>query len=101
MDTRVCPGAAALADGADLLVTESTFTSADEQLAIGYGHLTAAQAAALARDGGARHLVLTHYSQRYPDEAVFAAEAEDVLAGTPTAVTAVRDLDRVSLPPRG
>jgi ribonuclease Z len=100
MDTRVCPGAAALADGADLLVTESTFTSADEQLAIGYGHLTAAQAAALARDGGARHLVLTHYSQRYPDEEVFAAEAEDVLAGTPTAVTAVRDLDRVSLPPR-
>jgi ribonuclease Z len=100
MDTRPCAGAEALADGADLLVTESTFTSADEPLATAYGHLTAAHAAALARNGGVRRLVLTHYSQRYPDEAIFAAEAEEVLAGTRTEVTAVRDLDRVPLPPR-
>lgn len=96
MDTRLCDGARQLADGADLLVTESTFLARDEQLATSYGHLTAGHAARLARDGGARQLVLTHYSQRYPDEAAFAEEAAAVFPD----VVAVRDGDRVPVPPR-
>ncbi|HSP37383.1 MAG TPA: ribonuclease Z [Frankiaceae bacterium] len=96
MDTRLCAGAEALADGADLLVTESTFLSRDEDLATSYGHLTAAHAASLARRGGSRRLVLTHYSQRYPDESAFADEAREVFDD----VIAVRDLDRVPVPPR-
>jgi ribonuclease Z len=96
MDTRLCPGARALADGADLLVTESTFLAPDEQLATAYGHLTAAHAASLARAGGARRLVLTHYSQRYPEESAFAEEAAAVFPD----VVAVRDGDRVPVPPR-
>ena len=96
MDTRVCDGALALADGADMLVCESTFLEADADLAAAYGHLTAAQAARIAAEAGARRLVLTHFSQRYPDDAAFAAEAGEIFPD----VVVVRDLDRVPVPPR-
>ncbi|TML21553.1 MAG: ribonuclease Z, partial [Actinobacteria bacterium] len=71
MDTRLCDGVYALADGADLLVIESTFLDEDAGLARRFGHLTAAQAARVAADSGVRTLVLTHFSQRYPDPAAF------------------------------
>ncbi len=96
MDTRPCDGAVALAEGADLLVCESTFLECDADLATAYGHLTAAQAARLAIEAGARQLVLTHFSQRYPDDAAFAAEAGEIFPE----VVVVRDLDRVPVPPR-
>jgi ribonuclease Z len=96
MDTRLCDGAVALAEGADLLVCESTFLERDADLAAAYGHLTAAQAARLAVEAGARQLVLTHFSQRYPDDADFAAEAGEIFPD----VVVVKDLDRVPVPPR-
>ena len=96
MDTRLCDGAVALADGADLLVCESTFLERDANLAAAYGHMTAAQAARLAVEAGARQLVLTHFSQRYPDDAAFVAEAGEIFPD----VVAVKDLDRVPVPPR-
>ena len=96
MDTRLCDGAVALAEGADLLVCESTFLDRDADLAAAYGHLTAAQAARLAVDAGARRLVLTHFSQRYPDDASFVAEAGEIFPD----VVVVRDLDRVPVPAR-
>jgi len=96
MDTRLCDGAVALAEGADLLVCESTFLERDADLAAAYGHLTAAQAARLAAEAGARQLVLTHFSQRYPDDADFAAEAGEIFPD----VVVVKDLDRVPVPPR-
>lgn len=96
MDTRLCDGAFALAEGADLLVCESTYLSADAGLAADYGHLTAAQAARIAAESGARRLVLTHFSQRYPDPGAFAAEAAKVF---PDVVVAA-DLDRIDVPAR-
>ena len=96
MDTRLCDAAFALADGADLLVCESTFLERDADLASAYGHLTAAQAARVAADAGARRLVLTHFSQRYPDDAEFAAEAGEIFSD----VVVARDLIRVPVPPR-
>jgi len=96
MDTRSCPGARELAEGVDLLVCESTFLEAEAHLADAYGHLTAAQAARLAAEAGARRLVLTHYSQRHPDERVYLAEATPLFPAT----TVVRDLDVIPVPRR-
>lgn len=96
MDTRPCEGAAALAEEADLLVCESTFLDRDAALAEAYGHLTAGHAGRLAAGAAVRRLVLTHYSARYSDEAEFEREAA---AHFPD-VVAVRDLDRVPVPPR-
>jgi len=97
MDTRLCDAVYALADGVDMLVIESTFLTEDEALARSYGHLTARQAATVAAECGVRQLVLTHFSQRYPDPAPFAAEAAEVFGG---AVVVAADLTRVPLPPR-
>jgi ribonuclease Z len=96
MDTRRCESAVALARDADLLVCESTYLSAEEDLAASYGHLTAAQAAQIAAEAGARRLVLTHFSQRHPDESAFADEARGYFPD----VHAARDLDRVAVPAR-
>lgn len=96
MDTRRCAAAVDLARGVDLLVCESTYVSGEEHLAEQYAHLTAAQAAAIAAEAGARRLVLTHYSGRHPDEAVFADDARPVFVD----VHAARDLDRIPVPPR-
>lgn len=96
MDTRACEAAVELARGVDLLVTESTYLTGEAPLAEEYAHLTAAQAARIAATAGARRLVLTHFSGRHDDEAVFAEEAREVFAD----VHAVRDLDRVAVPPR-
>ncbi|TRW47255.1 ribonuclease Z [Georgenia yuyongxinii] len=98
MDTAVCAGAEELADGADLLVTESTFADEDADLAEAYLHLTAGQAGGLAGHGGAGTLVLTHFSARYPDITHLAAQAR-ARAGQ-ARVVAAADLDRFVLPPR-
>jgi ribonuclease Z len=96
MDTRWCAAALELARGVDLLVCESTFLARDEALAWEYGHLTANQAATVARDAGVTHLVLTHFSQRYQDEEEFRAEARAVFDN----VDVARDFMRVALPRR-
>lgn len=75
MDTRLCEGVDALAEGCDLLVIESTFLDGDHRLAVEHGHLTAGQAGRVARDAGVRQLVLTHFSQRYSDPEEFERQA--------------------------
>ncbi|MGW7439766.1 ribonuclease Z [Streptomyces sp. NPDC054849] len=99
MDTRLCPGVDALAEGCDMLVIESTFLDEDERLATDHGHLTAGQAARVARDAGVRHLVLTHFSQRYTDPSAFELQAR--AAGFEGELTVAADLVRVPLPKRG
>jgi len=77
------------AAGADALVIEATYVEEEWKLAIQYGHLVASQAAWLAREAGAKQLILTHLSRRYPDHVVL-REAQRVFANTVIA----RDLDR-------
>jgi ribonuclease Z len=67
MDTAVCDNAVRLADGVDLLLCEATFLESESFLARDYGHLTAREAATIAREAGAKLLVLTHFSSRYTD----------------------------------
>jgi ribonuclease Z len=98
MDTRPCEGARVLAEGADLLVIEATFLESERDLAEEAGHLTAGQAARIAREAGARRTVLTHFSQRYPDLAGHLAEARAVAPGLDIRVA--RDLDRIPVPRR-
>ena len=61
-DTAPCDGLTDLADDADLLLSEATLRSLDEdaQPPEPRGHLTPTEAGIAARDGGARRLVLTH-----------------------------------------
>lgn len=98
MDTRDCAGARELATDVDLLVIEATFLDDQHALAEEAGHLTAAQAARIGAESGARRVVLTHFSQRYPDldghleEATAAAPDLDVVIAT--------DLARIPVPPR-
>jgi len=96
MDTGLCDAAFELAAGADLVVCEATFASAEADLARQYHHLTAAQAGRIAAEAGARRLVISHFSQRYPDTTVLLDEAraefEDVIAA--------HDLLHVSVPSR-
>ncbi|KUN77468.1 ribonuclease Z [Streptomyces griseoruber] len=107
MDTRLCDGVHALAEGADMLVIESTFLDEDERLAVDHGHLTAGQAARAALEAGVRHLVLTHFSQRYAEpggtsrtESGGEFERQARAAGFEGELTVAHDLLRVPLPKR-
>ncbi|MGV0836378.1 ribonuclease Z [Mycolicibacterium thermoresistibile] len=97
MDTRLCDAVFDLADGADMLVIESTFLDEDANLAADYGHLTARQAAHVAAQCGVRRLVLTHFSQRYPDLTRFHDEAAEVFDGD---LVVAEDLARIAVPKR-
>ncbi|MFD5828558.1 ribonuclease Z [Lentzea sp. NPDC060358] len=97
MDTRLCDNVYELADNADMLVIESTYLARDTKLAGDHGHLTAQQAARVARETHVRTLVLTHFSQRYDDPAEFHAEAAAEFDGE---IVIAKDLDRVPVPKR-
>ena len=96
MDTGMCDAAVELAAGADLVGCEATGASDDTALARRYRHLTAADAGRVARDAGARRLVITHFSQRYPDVRVLLDEASAVFDD----VVAAEDLLVVPVPSR-
>jgi ribonuclease Z len=74
--------------GVDALVIEATYCGVEADLAEAYGHLTAGEAAGLARDAGVRQLILTHVSRRYPEREVL-AEARAIFPETLVA----RDFD--------
>ncbi len=97
MDTRLCENVLALADQADLLVIESTYLSAEADLARRFGHLTARQAARVAQECGVRKLVLTHFSQRYLEPERFYEEAAAEFSGE---IVVASDLSRTPVPAR-
>ena len=96
MDTARCEAADELAAGVDLLVCESTFLETEAELAARFKHLTALQAASIARDAGARRLVLAHFSARYPNNEVFGDEASAVHDD----VVVAEDLATIDVPAR-
>lgn len=87
-DTGPSDNARELARQADLLVHEATYTEDMSDEAVERGHSTAAEAARVARDANARHLLITHYSPRYEDVEPLLAEARAIFPNT----TAARDL---------
>ncbi len=77
---------------ADALVIEATYLSVEEELAYQFGHITAAQAASLAREAAVKRLYLTHISRRYSEKEVL-EEAQKIFPHTVVA----RDLDQVRI----
>jgi ribonuclease Z len=84
------------AQGVDALVIEATYLSAEADLAQQYGHLTAVQAAALAREAGVRSLYLNHISRRYSPQDVL----KEALAVFPQTIV-TRDFDRFEIKRQG
>jgi ribonuclease Z len=80
------------AAGADALVIEATYTLPEKELAIEFGHLTAADAAQLARRAGVKQLYLTHISRRYSERDIL-DEARPIFPNTLVA----RDFDRAKV----
>ena len=65
MDTVINDSAQELAKNSDLLICESTYSESEKDLAAEYKHLTAKQAAEIAKKSKSQRLILTHISQRY------------------------------------
>jgi ribonuclease Z len=74
--------------GADALVIEATYLEEEAEMARDFAHLTARQAAELAREAGVGRLILTHISRRYRERDVL-AEAQAIFPETSVA----RDFD--------
>jgi ribonuclease Z len=93
-DTRPCAASVSLARGADVLIHESTYGAELAAEAHERFHSTAVDAARVARDAGARRLLLTHFSVRYGDVTPLVEEARGVFAAT----DAASDLMEVDVP---
>jgi ribonuclease Z len=82
IDTRVCPNALELAKQAKVLICESTYQDEHEDLAYKHFHLTSRQAASIAKQAGAKKLILTHFSARYLNLREMEQEAKSVFPNT-------------------
>lgn len=83
LDTRMNAEAVKAAQNADLVITESTFLKDEEKRAQEYAHLTAEQAATIAKKAKAKKLILTHISQRYEHQlSLVEKEARKVFKNT-------------------
>ena len=67
-DTKICMECVDAAKDADLVISEATYTEEMKDKASEYKHLTAAQAASIAKKAGAKKLYLSHISQRHEKE---------------------------------
>lgn len=82
-DTRPCSQLVQAAAGADLLVHESTFSDDEQARAVETRHSTAREAARVAREAGAKRLILTHLSSRHDtDPSRLLVQAREEFKGT-------------------
>jgi ribonuclease Z len=82
LDTRPCANAVKLAERADWLIHEATFTEDHLEESHHFGHSTAIQAAEIAREANARRLLITHFSSRFPDVRPLLEEARSIFPET-------------------
>ncbi len=78
IDTRPCASAVSLAKGAKIFLCESTYLEEHRDLAHRHYHLTAREAALIAKEANVEKLILTHFSARYLDLSLFQEEARQV-----------------------
>ncbi|MCB2209294.1 ribonuclease Z [bacterium] len=77
---------------ADAMVIEATYIEEEAELATRFGHITAARAAALAKEANIRDLYLTHFSRRYRERDIH-EEAQTVFPS----VHVARDFDHFEI----
>lgn len=94
IDTKKCPAAIRLAKDASILLCESTYLVEDDELAKKYKHMTAKDAAEIAKEAHVNTLILTHFSARYKNPADFEKEARPIFPNTIIA----EDFKRVDFP---
>jgi ribonuclease Z len=94
IDTRKCKEAYSLAKGVKVLICESTYLERDGDLAKKYMHMTAKEAASLAKEAGVEILVLTHFSARYRDMKEFEREAGEIFPN----VVIAEDFKKIPFP---
>jgi ribonuclease Z len=94
-DTKPCQSAIEISRRAKLLLCESTYLEDHRDLAEKHFHLTAKQAAEIAKEADVEKLILTHFSARYLHSKDFEKEARAVFSN----VEAAEDL-KVFLIPR-
>ena len=80
LDTLFCQNGIDIAKDANLLLCESTYLEEHAHLALQYKHMTAKQAATLAKKAGVEKLILTHFSGRYPTLKKFEQEAREIFS---------------------
>lgn len=85
IDTLPCQNAIDIAKDATLLLCESTYLEEHRELASMHNHLTARQAATIAKEANVDKLILTHFSARYQNIKEFEIEAKTVFPNTSTA----------------
>jgi ribonuclease Z len=94
LDTKTNQNALKIAKESDILVCESTYTNQEKELASEYGHMTAEQAAQIAKKSRSKKLFLVHLSQRYENkENIVEKEAKKVFKNT----TIAEDLTNIEL----
>ncbi len=98
-DTASCPPAWPAGLAPTLLIHEATFLNEQQDKAHEHLHSTAIGAVQTAHAVGAKHLALTHYSNRIKDENTAKKEAETVADGLP--LVALNDGDRLVLSDHG
>lgn len=78
LDTQPCETVVQLSQGVDCLIHEATFAKDLQSDANRWGHSTAGDAAQMAKEAGAKQLVLTHLSSRYGEAESLLEEAKEV-----------------------
>jgi ribonuclease Z len=92
LDTKMNDHTIDLAKNSDLLICESTFSEAEADKAKEYKHLTAKDAAIIAKKAKVRQLIITHISQRYEHNLqAIEKEAKKIFKNT----RVVKDLDNI------
>lgn len=84
-DTLPCQSAIDIARNAKILLCESTYLDQHKKLAREHYHLTAKQAATIAKEANVEKLILTHFSARYLNANDFKLEAQSIFANVDVA----------------
>ncbi len=94
LDTKLNKNCYEIAKNADLLICEATYSQEDAEKAKEYKHLTAKEAAEIAKKAKAKKLILTHISQRYEKkEEILLKEAKKIFRNTSIA----KDLEKIEV----